>query len=73
MQVAAMLERDLKARRQHRTFEQKWGQMRAARALESTWSKRQILASLLESLDVSWRDSASALPRARYSASTQAD
>ena len=47
MQVAAMLERELKARRQHRTFEQKWEQMRAARALESTWSKRQILEAYL--------------------------
>src|SRR5262245_28504458 len=47
MQVAAMLERELKARKQHRTLGQKWEQMRAARALESAWSKRQILEAYL--------------------------
>jgi penicillin-binding protein 1C len=47
MQVAAMLERELKARKQHRTFGQKWEQMRAARELESAWSKRQILEAYL--------------------------
>jgi penicillin-binding protein 1C len=47
MQVAAMLERELKARKQHRTLEQKWEQMRAARDLESAWSKRQILEAYL--------------------------
>jgi penicillin-binding protein 1C len=47
MQVAAMLERELKARKQHRTLGQKWEQMRAARELESAWTKRQILEAYL--------------------------
>jgi penicillin-binding protein 1C len=47
MQVAAMLERELKARKQHRTLGQKWEQMRAARTLETTWSKGQILEAYL--------------------------
>ena len=47
MQVAAMLERELKAHKQHRTLGQKWEQIRAARMLESHWSKRQILEAYL--------------------------
>ena len=73
MQVAAMLERDLKARRQHRTFEQKWGQMRAARALESTWSKRQILEAYLNLSTFRGEIQGVGAPRARYSANIQAD
>ena len=47
MQVAAMLEQSLKARRQHRTVGQKWDQIQAARELERTWSKREILEAYL--------------------------
>ncbi len=47
MQVAAMLEETLKARRQRRTIGQKWDQIQAARELERHWSKRQILEAYL--------------------------
>lgn len=47
MQVAAMLEQSLKARRQHRTVGQKWDQIQAARDLERAWSKREILEAYL--------------------------
>ena len=47
MQVAAMLEQNLRARRDHRTFGQKWDQIKAARALEQSWTKRQILEAYL--------------------------
>lgn len=47
MQVAAMLEQNLKPRRQRRTLGQKWDQMQAARELERHWSKRQILEAYL--------------------------
>jgi penicillin-binding protein 1C len=47
MQVAAMLEKSLKARTQRRTVGQKWDQIQAARELERKWSKRQILEAYL--------------------------
>jgi penicillin-binding protein 1C len=47
MQVAAMLEKALKARTQRRTVGQKWDQIQAARELERTWTKRQILEAYL--------------------------
>ncbi|MFO1319810.1 MAG: penicillin-binding protein 1C [Burkholderiales bacterium] len=47
MQVAAMLEPTLKAAGPHRTVGQKIDQIRAARALETQWSKRQILEAYL--------------------------
>lgn len=47
MQVAAMLEETLKARRQRRTIGQKWDQIQAARELERHWTKRQILEAYL--------------------------
>jgi penicillin-binding protein 1C len=48
MQVAAMLEASLKPRHHgHRTVGQKWDQIQAARDLEKTWSKRQILEAYL--------------------------
>ena len=47
MQVAAMLEDSLRARRQRRTVGQKWDQIQAARELERHWSKRQILETYL--------------------------
>ncbi len=47
MQVAAMLEESLKARRQRRTIGQKWDQIQAARELERHWTKRQILEAYL--------------------------
>ncbi len=43
MQVAAMLEKSLQAAAGHRTVGQKWDQIQAARDLEKSWSKRQIL------------------------------
>jgi penicillin-binding protein 1C len=47
MQLAAILDRKLKPRGTHRTFEQKWNQLRAAWALEKIWSKQQILEAYL--------------------------
>jgi len=47
MQVAAMLEQSLRARKQRRTVGQKWDQIHAARELEKRWSKRQILEAYL--------------------------
>lgn len=43
MQVAAMLDAELRMRGGRRTLGQKWDQIQAARDLEKTWSKRQIL------------------------------
>jgi penicillin-binding protein 1C len=47
MQVAAQLDPQLKAGRHQRSLAQKWDQMRAAQALEDTWTKRQILEAYL--------------------------
>ncbi len=47
MQVAAMIEPGLQARGARRSLGQKWDQMRAARALEQAWSKRDILEAYL--------------------------
>ncbi len=47
MQVSALLDPDLAARRGHRSWRQKLKQMHAARDLEKTWSKRQILEAYL--------------------------
>ena len=47
MQVAAMLEPALQARGTRRSLSQKWDQMRAARALERAWPKRDILEAYL--------------------------
>jgi penicillin-binding protein 1C len=47
MQVAAMLEKSLKARSQRRTVGQKWDQIQAARDLERKWTKREILETYL--------------------------
>ena len=47
MQVAAMLERTLKRSKVHRTWGQKWDQIKAARVLEKSWTKRQILEAYL--------------------------
>ncbi|MSQ60717.1 MAG: penicillin-binding protein 1C [Betaproteobacteria bacterium] len=47
MQVAAMLNADLRLRGGRRTLGQKWDQIQAARELEKTWSKRQILEAYL--------------------------
>jgi|WetSurMetagenome_2_1015567.scaffolds.fasta_scaffold18572_3 penicillin-binding protein 1C len=43
MQLAARLNTELQPSGQHRTIYQKWEQMRAARVLERSWSKEQIL------------------------------
>ncbi|HMK65018.1 MAG TPA: penicillin-binding protein 1C, partial [Thermodesulfobacteriota bacterium] len=47
MQVAALLDKKLKPRRARRNFNQKLNQIRAARMLEQTWSKAQILEAYL--------------------------
>lgn len=47
MQVAALLEPDLRRGAQPRNIHQKWQQMRAAWALEDHWSKPQILEAYL--------------------------
>lgn len=47
MQVAAMLEPQLKAAGQRRTVAQKWNQIRAAGELEKAWTKRRILEAYL--------------------------
>jgi penicillin-binding protein 1C len=47
MQLAAQLDSGLQAPNQRRTVRQKWLQMRAARALEKSWSKGQILEAYL--------------------------
>ncbi|MFH0786828.1 MAG: penicillin-binding protein 1C [Pseudomonadota bacterium] len=47
MQLAALLDKRLKPKRQRRTLKQKWNQILAARALERTWTKEQILEAYL--------------------------
>lgn len=47
MQVAAMLEPQLKPAGQRRTVAQKWDQIRAAGELEKAWTKRRILEAYL--------------------------
>jgi penicillin-binding protein 1C len=47
MQVVAMLDQHLRARKDHRTLGQKWDQIQAARSLELTWTKGQILEAYL--------------------------
>jgi penicillin-binding protein 1C len=47
MQVAAQLDQELMPRASHRSFAQKWDQIKAAQALEKSWSKQQILESYL--------------------------
>lgn len=47
MQVAAMMDAELRMRGGRRTLGQKWDQIQAARELEKTWSKRQILEAYL--------------------------
>jgi penicillin-binding protein 1C len=47
MQLTALLDKKLKPRGTRRSFQQKWDQIRAAWALEKTWSKAQILEAYL--------------------------
>jgi penicillin-binding protein 1C len=47
MQVAGMLEASLQRRHGHRTVGQKWDQIKAARDLETKWSKQEILETYL--------------------------
>ncbi|HKB81956.1 MAG TPA: transglycosylase domain-containing protein, partial [Burkholderiales bacterium] len=47
MQVASHLDAALRPARQKRTMSQKWDQIAAARELEKSWSKRQILEAYL--------------------------
>jgi penicillin-binding protein 1C len=53
MQLAAMLDEDLRAGAGGRSFAQKWRQARAAQALESRWRKEEILEAYLNL--VPWR------------------
>ncbi len=47
MQVAAMLDKELRPRTKKRSVGQKWDQMQAARELEGTWKKDEILDAYL--------------------------
>jgi penicillin-binding protein 1C len=47
MQLTSLLDKKLKPRGIRRTLKQKWNQIKAARALEKTWSKAQILEAYL--------------------------
>jgi penicillin-binding protein 1C len=47
MQLAALLDPQLRASRAGRSWRQKWDQARAARELEANWSKQQILEAYL--------------------------
>ena len=47
MQVVAILDQHLRARKDHRTLGQKWEQIQTARRLERTWTKGQILEAYL--------------------------
>ncbi len=47
MQLAALLDPELRAKNGKRRFAQKWSQVRAAFALEHVWSKAQILEAYL--------------------------
>ena len=47
MQLAAQLDPVLRPRARKRTWEQKWRQILAARELERSWSKQQILEAYL--------------------------
>ena len=47
MQLAAMIDKNLKAGATGKTLRQKWKQLQAARELEKTWSKDQILEAYL--------------------------
>jgi len=47
MQVASMLERDLRPKGGKRTVSQKWDQMKAALDLEKAWTKEEILEAYL--------------------------
>src|SRR5450830_1690504 len=47
MQLAGQLDADLKAQAGGRSLRQKWDQIRAAQAIEQTWSKAQILEAYL--------------------------
>jgi penicillin-binding protein 1C len=50
MQLAALLDPDLRARAGRRDLGEKWRQMEAARALEQSWSKTRILEAYLNLL-----------------------
>ncbi|MDP2156183.1 MAG: penicillin-binding protein 1C [Nitrospirota bacterium] len=47
MQVAAMLDKELRPKAKKRSMGQKWDQMQAARELEGTWKKDEILDAYL--------------------------
>ena len=47
MQVVAMLDEHLKPRKDHRSLGQKWDQISAARKLERSWTKGQILEAYI--------------------------
>jgi penicillin-binding protein 1C len=47
MQLAAMLEKKLKPKKLRRTLSQKWDQISAARELDASWTKEEILAAYL--------------------------
>ncbi len=47
MQLASMLDKDLRPKNKRRTLGQKWDQMKAAHTLEEGWNKEQILEAYL--------------------------
>jgi penicillin-binding protein 1C len=47
MQLAGQLDGDLQAQAGGRSLRQKWDQMRAAQAIEDSWSKAQIFEAYL--------------------------
>ena len=51
MQLGALLDPSLRPRSGAKSLNQKWRQMRTARALESSWSKREILEAYLNLVD----------------------
>ena len=51
MQLGALLDPSLRPRSGARSLDQKWRQIRTARALESSWSKREILEAYLNLVD----------------------
>jgi penicillin-binding protein 1C len=65
MQLAGQLDGDLQAQAGGRSLRQKWDQMRAAQAIEDSWSKAQIFEAYLNL--VSFRGELQGIAAASYS------
>ncbi len=46
MQLASMLDINLKSKKGQRSFSQKWDQIKAAQELEKSWTKEQVLEAI---------------------------